>query len=274
MDAIEDTAERATETKGGIDFKSGLGGAGEVMHAVSDDALSCMMHKNPLIEASSPLLGFINRIKSLNEPPVIEPLIAQIEQEIKGILQRLEIENYEPGILLSWSYFFCTFIDEMVMAKPWGVEGWAQHTLLVRFHSETWGGEKCFQLIDRLLLEPARYRDLLAFIHLCLCLGFQGRYRMTMQYQEDREKILRNIHQKLQALNKVDSTKRQEMLNATVMHYGKANNESRYRLNRYLSGKKVLWGIALAVLLGYGMFDWSLHSQTQNIITQLNALLP
>lgn len=249
-------------------------GAAGLEHATSDDALSCLVHRNPLIEASAPLLGLINRIKSLNEPPLIPPLIAQVEQEIRNTLQRLEVENYEPGILLSWSYFFCTFIDEMVMARPWGVDGWAQHTLLVRFHSETWGGEKCFQLIDRLLLEPSRYRDLLAFIHLCLCLGFQGRYRMTMQYQEDGEKILRNIHQKLQVLNKIDPTRGSEILNATVVHFGKSNGESRYRLNRYLTGKKVFWGLVTVALFGYGVFAWGLHNQTQDIITRLNDLLP
>jgi type VI secretion system protein ImpK len=113
-------------------------------------------------------------------------------------LLHLEAERYEPGILISWSYFFCTFIDEMVMARPWGIESLAQHTLLVRFRVNL-GRRKCYQLINRLLLEPSRYHDLLEFIHLCLCLGFQGRYRMTVQYQEERERILRLIHQKLQS---------------------------------------------------------------------------
>lgn len=231
-------------------------------------------HPNPLIRESSPLLGFAVRVKSLNEPPGDKNIIDLVEQDIRHILLRLENERYEPGVLISWSYFFCTFIDEMVMARPWGIESWAQHTLLVRFHSETWGGEKCFQLINRLLLEPSRYRDLLEFIHLCLCLGFQGRYRMTVQYQEERERILRLIHQKLQSVSTLQPAEHTQLLNNTVIHFGAAERGKKYGLRGLLSVNKIVWTMVFIAVVGFLLFNWQLHIQTENIIERLDVLLP
>lgn len=238
-----------------------------------EDVSGMINHPNPLIRESSHLLGFTVRVKSLLEPPDDKKLIDLIEQDIRHILLRLEAERYEPGILISWSYFFCTFIDEMIMARPWGIEYWAQHTLLVRFHSETWGGEKCYQLINRLLLEPSRYRDLLEFIHLCLCLGFQGRYRMTVQYQEERERILRLIHQKLQSISAQQPAERTALLSDTVIHVGSSEREKKYRLRGLLSVKKIAWIMAFIALAGFLLFNWQLHIQTENIIDRLDVLL-
>lgn len=231
-------------------------------------------HPNTLISQSSALLGFVVRVKSLMDAPADKNLIDRIEHELHNILQNLEAEKYEPGVLLSWSYFFCTFIDEMVMARPWGIESWAQHTLLVRFHNETWGGEKCFQLINRLLLEPLRYRDLLEFIHLCLCLGFQGRYRMTVQYQEERERILRLIHQKLLSVNTVSAMERPVLLQNTVVHYGAVTPAKKYGLRNLLSVKKIVWVMIGVALTGFLIFQWQLHIQTTNIIIKLDEMLP
>lgn len=238
-----------------------------------DDFSGMINHPNPLIRESSPLLGFTVRVKTLLEPPDDKNLIDLVEQDIRHILRRLEAERYEPGVLISWSYFFCTFIDEMVMARPWGIECWAQHTLLVRFHSETWGGEKCYQLINRLLLEPSRYHDLLEFIHLCLCLGFQGRYRMTVQYQEERERILRLIHQKLQSVSAQQPAERNVLLGNTIIHLGSTERENKYGLRGLLSVKKIAWLMTFIALGGFLLFHWQLHIQTENIIDRLDILL-
>lgn len=241
---------------------------------VTDYVSGMVNHPNPLIRESSPLLGFTVRVKSLIEPPGNKELIDLVEQDIRHVLLHLESERYEPGILISWSYFFCTFIDEMVMARPWGIESWAQHTLLVRFHGETWGGEKCFQLINRLLLEPSRYHDLLEFIHLCLCLGFQGRYRMTVQYQEERERILRQIHHKLKTVSAQHPVEHIDLLNSSVVHVGSPAREKKYGLRGLLSVKKIVWMMIVISLMGFMLFTWQLHIQTENIIDRLDVLLP
>ena len=46
------------------------------------------------------------------------------------------------------------------------------------FHKEKSGGEKFFQILDRLCAQPARYIDLIELQYVCLALGYEGMYRI------------------------------------------------------------------------------------------------
>lgn len=60
---------------------------------------------------------------------------------------------------------------------PWGNESeWSKISLLSSFHNETFGGEKFFQLLDRLSKNPVKHLPMLELMYLCLALGFEGKY--------------------------------------------------------------------------------------------------
>ena len=70
-------------------------------------------------------------------------------------------------------------LDEAVLSTPWGAQSeWAQHPLLVALHREAWGGEKFFEMLDRISQDPARYIDLMELQYLCLAFGFAGKYQV------------------------------------------------------------------------------------------------
>ena len=74
------------------------------------------------------------------------------------------------------SYFLCSLIDETVLNTPWGNQSnWGHHSLLIQFHNEAWGGERFFQILDRLKQQPAQGLNLLELAYLCLSLGFEGK---------------------------------------------------------------------------------------------------
>jgi type VI secretion system protein ImpK len=54
---------------------------------------------------------------------------------------------------------------------------------LSSFHGETWGGEKFFAVLERMLREPATHLPLIELLHVCLLLGFEGRYRRVERGQ-------------------------------------------------------------------------------------------
>ena len=57
----------------------------------------------------------------------------------------------------SWRRATCCApsLDEAVLSTPWGAQSeWAQHPLLVAFHREAWGGEKFFEMLDRISSDP------------------------------------------------------------------------------------------------------------------------
>ncbi len=66
-----------------------------------------------------------------------------------------------------------------MLNTPWGAQSdWSTQSLLVTFHREAAGGEKFFQILDRVSGEPQRYRALLELLYVCLALGFEGKYRL------------------------------------------------------------------------------------------------
>lgn len=156
---------------------------------------------NPLVDAASSLLGMVLRVRQLDSMHDIERLYRQVVDEVSAIEIELTEQGYDRPTLLAYRYVLCSFIDEAVMGAPWGQQSaWAEHSLLTRFHNETWGGEKVFSILARLQQEPQRYRDMLAFIYLCLCLGFEGRYKVMPQGREEYEQVVRALGDQLAAL--------------------------------------------------------------------------
>ena len=76
-------------------------------------------------------------------------------------------------------------LDEAVLSTPWGNQSeWAQHPLLVALHREAWGGEKFFDMLDRISQDPARYIDLMELQYLGLAFGFAGKYQVQERGHE------------------------------------------------------------------------------------------
>lgn len=100
---------------------------------------------------------------------------AQVVTDVQAVEQLLQEQGYEPGVIISFRYILCTFIDEAALGNGWSNKNeWIKQSLLVHFHNEAWGGEKVFILLERLIREPKRYRDLLEFLWLCFLWDFAG----------------------------------------------------------------------------------------------------
>ena len=134
---------------------------------------------NPLVQAATPLLILAGRLRDRIRNAQAESLYSQSVQEMRSFEERARRAAVPEEDVLAARYVLCSVIDEAVLNTPWGVEsGWAARSLLVTFHRESFGGEKVFQLVDRVLNEPRRYLALLELLYICLSLGFEGRYRV------------------------------------------------------------------------------------------------
>ena len=211
---------------------------------------------NPMIDAATPLLGMVLRMKAMSETPLSEKLYQQVVMDITSIEQQLQIQGYEPGAIVSFRYVLCTFIDETALGLGWDQDnGWVKQSLLVHFHNESWGGEKVFVLIERLLGEPKRYLDLIEFIYLCLCLGYRGRYKVSAGQNDEFNHLLRRNSKPIVLFEKGD------------------NQQSRYRLGKRLGARYILIGTAVFALIIYSIYSSRLNYQTLSIVEQLNTLL-
>lgn len=221
---------------------------------------------NLLIDAATPLIGMALRVRRMTTCDSIGEIYKHTVEEIKAIEVELTEAGYEHAVILAFRYIFCSFLDETVMSTCWGAESvWAEHSLLTRFHNETWGGEKVFTILSRLENEPSRYKDLLEFIYLCLNLGFEGRYRVMPHGREEYEKIINRLFLMLQRL---EDKEPQELTSATEHVL-----TTKYRLKKQMpiwvlfSGFVLSWGVIFVV------YSVLLHAKSMNVIEQLTRVL-
>ena len=221
---------------------------------------------NPMIDAATPLLGMVMRLSTMNSQTMPEHLFAQVVTDVQAVEQLLQEQGYEPGVIISFRYILCTFIDEAVMGRDWGSQSeWSQHSLLARFHNETWGGEKVFVLLVRLQEDPVRYRDILEFIYLCLCLGFEGRYKVMSQGRDEFERIVKQLYKLLSS--------EAEAEHSSVFHLDFGRQSCRYQLRKQVSLRSLFMGGAFLLATIFGLYHHQLNNQTQDVLRQLGELL-
>lgn len=161
---------------------------------------------NPLVQAASPLLLLAGQLRGTLSVPDLVGLRRHALDEIR----RFESHAREAGIAnevaLSARYALCAALDEAVLSTPWGAQSdWAQQPLLVALHREAWGGEKFFEMLDRISQDPDRHIDLLELLYLCLALGFAGKYhvlaRGDARLAEVKHELYRVIRSRRGAVN-------------------------------------------------------------------------
>jgi type VI secretion system protein ImpK len=152
---------------------------------------------NPLVAAANPLLNLVPQLRNTAQHPDPRGLRDQLVRQIREFEMRARQASIASEKVIAARYALCTLLDEAVTTTPWGGAGtWAQGSLLVTFHNETWGGEKFFQLLAKLAEDPAGNLDLLELLYVCLALGFQGRYRV----QQDGRAQLDSVRERLAQL--------------------------------------------------------------------------
>jgi type VI secretion system protein ImpK len=226
-------------------------------------------NSNPLIDAATPMLGMALRVQSLAQCDHVEKMYKQAVEEIRSIEVELFGADYDRAVILAYRYILCSFIDEAVMGTPWGAESvWAQHSLLTRFHNETWGGEKFFTILSRLEGEPEKYKEILEFIFLCLNLGFHGRYRVLDNGREEYERVVVNLYQTLKRLREQDDIPEPELAKDTNKVVSK-----KYRLSRQVPVWAVFMFFFGTCSLVFFAYFLALNNVSMEVVEQLNQIL-
>ncbi|MCG6657483.1 OmpA family protein [Halomonas campisalis] len=173
------------------------GGVGEGAPALTAFGLTAL---NPLVEAAMPLLMLCCGLRGTRDHADVATLHAETVRQVQAFEQTAAERGAAQESILAARYTLCTFIDEVVMNTPWGANSlWPGRALLLTFHRDSAGGEKVFQMIERVLTDRQPRRDLVEFFHVCLALGLQGQYRVTTggeaRLAELRERLYGRIRQ-------------------------------------------------------------------------------
>ena len=221
---------------------------------------------NALTDASARLLALIGRLKITQHHNDVGGLHRQVMQEIQSFDNNARARGCTPEALLAARYALCACIDEAVLNTPWGSSSvWSSQSMLSTFHQETGGGEKFFQILERIMMEPAKNIELLELYSVCLSLGFEGRYRIMemgrSQLESLRDELFRTIR-----------TYRGEYERELSPHWRGLHTKMN-RLHQF-----PLWVVAAlagAVLLGiYAGFNFILHQSSAPVLDKLNNISP
>ena len=154
---------------------------------------------NPLVAAANPILAVVPQIRHALRHPDPEGLRAGLRQSLDDFEREARAAGNDDATLADASYAICALLDESAASTPWGA-GWAKSGLLAERHSDSKGGEKFFEMLERLSQDTAANLPLLEFFYICLALGFEGRYRDAEDGREQlaalRAKLLEQISQR------------------------------------------------------------------------------
>jgi len=148
------------------------------------------------------------------------------------------------------------------MNTPWGSESaWSQRSLLTVFHGEPSGGEKCFLILERMRQAPAENLDFLELFYVCLCLGFEGKYRVAHGGRDHLYQIKDDIFATIRRYR----GDYERALSAHWQGLGKSGNA----LAEHLPLWVVASVVAAVLFCGYSGFRYWLHSSATPLAMEL-----
>ncbi|SEA47121.1 type IVB secretion system protein IcmH/DotU [Rubrimonas cliftonensis] len=133
---------------------------------------------NPLVDAAADLFDLLVYLRGQATALDVDTLRMKSMALIRQFDLRADAEGVDQGVAQVARYAIAATIDDEIMSKPWGMEaGWQNATLVASLYEEVIGGDRFFELLDEAVAEPRRFGDLVELMHICLSLGFKGRYR-------------------------------------------------------------------------------------------------
>jgi type VI secretion system protein ImpK len=217
---------------------------------------------NPLVTAAVPLLLMVGGMRSSTIQGDIPALRRQALEEIRRFEEAARNAGIANEMIIAGRYALCAAVDEAVLATPWGSHSdWAQQTLLNTLHREAYGGDKFFEMLERIAQDPVLRIDLIELQYLCIALGFTGKFQLLEQGQA---RLAQTQHSVFQRIRGVRSPPEQEL----SLHW-QGVQDQRHRLVRYLP-----WWVATAAALAavagaFVFFNYRLDAQADPIYARL-----
>lgn len=153
-------------------------------------------------------------------------------------------------------YAFCATVDELILTAQFNIrDEWQRQPLQLIFFGEQLAGENFFVKLEELRNQGSRRLQALEVFHICLLLGFQGKY--MIEGQEKLSYLVSRLGEEI------------------AHHKGKRNPFSpRWaipdQVRNALQHDVPIWVIATAfavfALLGYAGFVWLLNSDANNTL--------
>lgn len=134
---------------------------------------------NPLVGAAAPLLWLAGRLNESAPPDDVAEFRNRTIDEIKRFETAAMARDIPSRTARVARYALCATIDDIILNTKWGGQSsWASGGLVSVLYNETWGGERFYDLLSQMMLNPEENVDALELMAICLSIGFVGKYRV------------------------------------------------------------------------------------------------
>lgn len=220
---------------------------------------------NPLAVAANPLLNLIPQIRVMAHHPDPAQLRDYLVQQVQLFERRAREVPLPQEVVIGARYALCTALDETAAKTPWGGGGaWSRHSLLVTFHNETWGGEKFFQVLARLVQDPKKHIDLIEMMAVCIALGFEGRYGVVDNGRTQLDTLRRRLVEIIAGV-------RGELSHSLSQHWQGAQSDK--RANWGFLPLWITFGATLLVLVAiFFLYSFLLADRSSNVFSAITGI--
>lgn len=163
-------------------FGAGTGAAADDTRSRGDSGLDRAFDLaaiNPLVGAAAPLLWLAGRLNESAPPDDVAEFRNRTIDEIKRFETSAMARDVSSRTARVARYALCATIDDIILNTKWGGRSaWASGGLVSVLYNETWGGERFYDLLSQMMLNPEENVDALELMAICLSIGFVGKYRV------------------------------------------------------------------------------------------------
>ncbi|HZE90174.1 MAG TPA: type IVB secretion system protein IcmH/DotU [Rhizobacter sp.] len=116
-------------------------------------------------------------LRAKQGPSEAEAFRAHIKEFLTGVERGASRLGSSAEDVHLCKYAFCATVDEFILLSQFNVrESWQRQPLQLQFFGEQLAGEQFFVRLEALRREGAARIQILEVFHMCLLMGFQGKY--------------------------------------------------------------------------------------------------
>ena len=202
-------------------------------------------------------------LKSGSGPQGMNSFADPMTQFLHELEQRAKELGVHADDVDAARYAFCAAVDEIILRSPYSIRAaWEARPLQLRMFGDQLAGEHFFTRLEALRARGSAHVQALEVFHMCLLLGFQGRYALD---GEDKLKYL--------AARLGDEIARMRGKSRGFAPHAQRPDQVANKLRTDLSLWTLTAVFALAGLGGYTGFRATLGSGAEDALAAYNGLV-
>ena len=118
-------------------------------------------------------------LKNGNGPQANADLISKLTAFLDEFTRGAKKQGAAPEDIDNAKYAFCAAVDEIILRSHYGIrDAWSRRPLQLVLFGDQLAGENFYHRLEALRARGSAHLQTLEVFHMCLLLGFQGRYML------------------------------------------------------------------------------------------------